>query len=345
MDTVLQTNTSIPQQLTALLTGAGFCVLDSIGWIRITGSDRVRWLNGMMTNSIEALAPGHGCYNFALNAQGRIRGIANVFAPADAPDELLIETSRSELSGLVAHLDHFIIMDDVELKDITSDRVGFLIAGPGAASVLEAMGLPIPIEPLSIEGAPWNGSEITVVRAYSPLINRFELWISADAAERLQGAVEAKCTWLEPEALECLRIMEGTPQYGVDIRDKEKAHDLPQETALAGTQSRALHFAKGCYLGQEIVERIRSRGSLHRTFSGFELSGSLPPAGTALHADGKTAGELTSVAAIPLKGGTVSLALGYVRREALERKQPLTYPGGTAMPVTLPYTAATIDEN
>jgi len=345
MDTVLQTQASLPQQLTELLTGAGFCTLDSIGWIRVTGSDRVRWLNGMVTNSIEALTPGQGCYNFALNAQGRIRGIANVFAPADDPNALLIETSRSELSTLMAHLDHFIIMDDVELKDITSEHFGILIAGPGAASVIEAMGLPAPSEPLSMKTASWTGSQITVVRAYSPLVDRFELWTAADSGERLLATVEANCTWLAPEALECLRILEGTPKYGVDIRDQDKAHDLPQETAFADGQSRALHFSKGCYLGQEIVERIRSRGNLHRTFSGFILSGSAPPVGTALHAESKTAGELTSVAAIPLRTGNVSLALGYVGREALERKQPLTYPGGTALPVPLPYTPAVQSEN
>jgi folate-binding protein YgfZ len=130
-------------------------------------------------------------------------------------------------------------------------------------------------------------------------------------------------------------MLEGTPLYGTDIRDRE----LPQETG----QTRALHFAKGCYLGQEIVERIRSRGNVHRTFSGFRLDGELPVAGAALEADSKQVGELTSVAAIPLPeelGGTVQLGLGYIRREALDRGLPITYTGGTAQPVSLPFSAA-----
>ena len=135
-----------------------------------------------------------------------------------------------------------------------------------------------------------------------------------------------------PPPLEAFRILSGTPRYGVDIRNTATAHDLPQETA----QTRALHFSKGCYLGQEIVERIRSRGNVHRTFSGFELTGALPAPGTTLTAEGKPAGELTSVAAIPL-ATPVQLALGYIRREALERKLPLDYPGGTATPIPLPY--------
>ena len=120
------------------------------------------------------------------------------------------------------------------------------------------------------------------------------------------------------------------------IRNTATAHDLPQETA----QTRALHFSKGCYLGQEIVERIRSRGNVHRTFHGFQLTGTLPAPGAALTAesDAKPVGELTSVATIPLSAGPIQLALGYIRRETLDRNLPLSYSGGTAVPIALPYT-------
>jgi len=137
------------------------------------------------------------------------------------------------------------------------------------------------------------------------------------------------------ESQEWLRILEGVPRYGTDIRDRE----LPQETG----QTRALHFSKGCYLGQEIVERIRSRGNVHRTFTGFRLEGTPPVPGTMLEADGKQVGELTSVAVIPLfesAGNTIQFGLGYIRREALERNLLLQYPGGSAVPVSLPFTAA-----
>ena len=109
---------------------------------------------------------------------------------------------------------------------------------------------------------------------------------------------------------------------------------MPQETAPAGSQSRALHFTKGCYLGQEIVERIHSRGNVHRVFTGFVVTGDMPAPGTLLtDADGKPLGELTSVALIA--GQT--LALGYIRREALERNLTLSYAGGTATPANLPF--------
>jgi aminomethyltransferase len=147
-----------------------------------------------------------------------------------------------------------------------------------------------------------------------------------------------------PAALDALRILSGLPKYGIDIRNTDSAHDLPQETA----QERALHFAKGCYLGQEIVERIRSRGSVHRTFTGFVLTGDMPATGTELTTDSqpRPVGELTSVAAIPRAAfdtnarhdaAPFQIALGYVRREALERNLPLVYPGGTAVPASLPF--------
>jgi aminomethyltransferase len=310
-------------QLSALLHGTGVAPLNGTGWIRVTGSDRVRWLNGMVSNFTQQLAPGEGCYNFVLNAQGRIQGDLTAFAEADA---YLLETSREQVPALMAHLDRFIIMDDVELADISDTRHGLLIAGPDAPTHLKNNG--VEVEPLHLARVRWRNAWLEVVHAYSPLIPRYEVWSDPETISALSGTLTAiGATSVSPEALEHLRLLEGTPRYGVDIRDK----DLPQETA----QSRALHFAKGCYLGQEIVERIRSRGNVHRTFTGFTLTGTLPQ-GAALQAEGKAVGELTSFAAIQLPE-PLQLALGYVRREALDRGHPLEYPGGVATPIALPY--------
>jgi aminomethyltransferase len=340
MDTTLQAEISAAQQLASALTDSGFATLDDSGWIRVTGSDRLRWLNGMVTNSVQSLTPGRGCYNFALNSQGRIQADMNVFAPADHPEAILLETDRAQVPVLLTHLDHFIIMDDVELADITNEHAGLLIVGPHAASLLQRLKLNFPDEPLAMESADWNANRVMVIRAHSPLVPRFELWAAPDVIGSIATAVAHNTIHLSGEALEYLRLLEGTARYGMDVRDTDKAHDLPQETAIAGSESRALHFSKGCYLGQEIVERIRSRGSVHRTFSGFELAGELPAAGTALQSEGKNVGEVTSVARIPLPGRIVQLALGYIRREALDRKLLLEYSGGTAVPVPLPYRAA-----
>lgn len=340
MHSTLQTELSAAQQLTAVLMRSGFAPLNDTGWIRITGSDRVRWLNGMLTNSTQDVLPGQGCYNFALNSQGRILGDANAFRFANDAVALWLETERSHVPDLMAHLDHFVIMDDVELADVTPQRSGWLLAGTNASTILQEAGLPAPGEPLANSQVEWNGTSVIVVRAYGPLVPRFELWTDAASTEEVASYLSTHATPIAPEAIEYLRVLEGTPRYGADLRNTDKAHDLPQETAPVGTQSRALHFAKGCYLGQEIVERIRSRGNVHKAFSAFELSGTAPSPGTTLQAEGKPAGELTTVASIPLHGRTIQLALGYVRRDALDRKLGLDYPGGKAVPVALPYRAA-----
>ena len=324
-------------QLAALLRAAGIAALDS-GWIRVTGEDRLRWLNGMVTNSIPQLAPGEGCYNFVLNAQGRIQGDLIAFAPESGqPDALQLETSRDQVEKLVAYLNHFIIMDDVELAEISVERRGLRLDGPQAAGLLQQIGLPAPsLAPMQMQTATWHGSPVVTLHAHSPLVPRFELWAgSATIAALTADLIAAGAIPVSHEALEQLRILEGTPRYGSDIRNTETAHDLPQETG----QTRALHFTKGCYLGQEIVERIHSRGAVHRAFRGFLLSGVLPTTGTLLEADGKPVAELTSVASIPLvdRATPLQLALGIIRREALERSLSLTYPGGTATPVALPY--------
>jgi len=319
--------TTTDPQLRALFDTVAISPLDGFGWIRITGEDRVRWLNGMVTNSIQDLKPGEGCYNFVLSAQGRIQGTANAFAQAD---DILLETDRAHLPGLMATLDRFIIMDDVELADTTATTTGIAVIGPTAPALLEQLGLPVPpVGSLAIQTATWRGADVTVITAHSPLTPRFELWTNPATAESLTAAlVAAGATPCDASTLEQLRILEGTPRYGIDIRDRE----LPQETA----QTRALHFSKGCYLGQEIVERIRSRGNVHRTFAAFRLDGTLPASGTALEAEGKPIGELTSVTAVPTSDGTLQIGLGYIRREALDRALPLTYAGGTAAPITLP---------
>jgi folate-binding protein YgfZ len=250
-------------------------------------------------------------------------------------DSILLETSRDQLPALLAHLDRFIIMDDVELADISDTRHGLLIAGPNAVKLIAAIDLCTEeLDPLELVHVKWHSASIDLIHAHSPLVQMFEVWGDPTTLGIVRDQLLiAGASNASSEALEHFRILSGTPRYGVDIRNTATAHDLPQETA----QTRALHFAKGCYLGQEIVERIRSRGNVHRTFHGFRLAGSLPPAGTALAAEGKAVGELTSVAAIPLPAGPVQLALGYIRREALDRKLPIEYLGGTATPIALPY--------
>ena len=317
--------------LSPILTPAAFAPIQNVGWIRVTGSDRVRWLNGMATNNIQALKPGEGNYNFFLNAQGRIQGDATAWM---LEDSILLETAADRVPALIAMLDHFIIMDDVELS-VLENHVGLLLVGPNANALLAAIDVSTdPLDPMELVHVTWHSASIDLIRAHSPAVPCFEFWSDAAAigllTESLKSAGTSQATH---EDLEQLRILEGTLLYGVDIRNTETAKDLPQETA----QTRALHFSKGCYLGQEIVERIRSRGNVRRTFSGFILSGDLPEPGAILSDESKAVGELTSVTRIELPTGPLQIALGYIRRETLDRGATITYPGGTATPSALPF--------
>jgi folate-binding protein YgfZ len=352
------TSISAASQLDALLHAAAIAPLIDRAFLRITGPDAQRWLNGMVTNDIQSLQPGEGNYSFLLNAQGRILGDCTVYREPDSTAlAFLLETGKSQLDAIQQHLDKFIIMDDVELQPAASNLSGLLILGPGAPAILRDYYRSFHTEdhsamtPLRLAFDSENGDQITTPSA--ALVPQFEIWKSTATADSLmQYTLAAGAVPVSPSALEQLRILSGTPLYGTDIRNTAAAHELPQETAPIGVQSRALHFTKGCYLGQEIVERIHSRGNVHRTFAGFQLTGALPTPGTVLTADSdsdsdsdsnaKPVGELTSVAAIPLPTGPVQLALGYIRRQALpvaalDRNLPFQYPGGTATPIALPY--------
>ncbi len=323
--------------ISTLLHHAGFAQPTDRAFLRVTGSDAARWLNGMVTNAAQALTPGAGNYNFLLNAQGRIQGDCLLFRDTlsvgggpdtnrDSPEYLLV-TDGGQVAAIQAHLDRYIIMDDVELTPAFENEASLLLLGPEAVDHLAALHLPS-LAPLQIAHADTPHGSVLLFTAPVVSTPRIELRAGAATIAALQEQLRAQgVPEVSADLLEQLRVLEGTPRFGTDIRDRE----LPQET----DQGHALHFAKGCYLGQEIVERIRSRGQVHRIFSAFRLEGSVPSLPAALEANGKPVGELTSAVQVSLEDGPALLALGYVRREALDTHAVLTYVGGTAQPRTL----------
>jgi len=293
-------------ELEALISGCGVYQLNSRARIAVTGGDRVRWLNGMVTNNIRDLAPGHGVYAFLLNPQGHILGDLYAY---NRGESLIVDTDQAQSEKLLATFDHYIIMDDVEVANVSDKLTAIGATGPKVREVMRAAGFEIPeLEPLQFVDMTRHNVPVTVVRNDNASVESYELWLSPDQLTLVQDALtKAGATLVGTNALELLRIAAGIPRYGPDIRER----DLPQETE----QLRAVHFSKGCYIGQEIVERIRSRGAVHRKFTGFEVQGALPAVGTKIQADGRDIGEITSVASLPLADGERSVALGYIRRE------------------------------
>lgn len=286
---------------------SGFAIYD-LGWrakLLVTGPDRVRWLNGMVTNNIKDLPENRGSYNFLLNAQGRIQGDMYIY---DRGEYFLIDTDLSQSEKITDIFDKFIIMDDVEISDAGDKLTAIgLCCGPCRELFFQS-GLPSDLQDLEVRDLEWKGIGISLVRM--PAGHGFEIWLAPQNATFVwKQLIALAVTPVGTDAVELFRIASGIPRYGQDIRER----DLPQETA----QTQALDFQKGCYVGQEIVERIHSRGNVHRAFTGFRFEGEPPAAGSKIHSGDKEVGEITSAAALPSKNaGPHPVGLGYLRREA-----------------------------
>lgn len=313
------------QELAALHSGCGIFDLSWRAQIIAAGKDRVRWLHNMVTNSVRDLAVNRGNYNFVLNAQGRILGDLYVF---NRGEYLLLETDRSQVETLLATLKRFIIMDKVELSDPGEARMALGVCGPKSAGILATCGLDVAgMEPLEVRDASVD-TTVTIIRGPEQKPHWYELWVDCSQAQATWDQLtSAGAQPAGAEALELWRVLHGIPQYGQDIRDR----DLPQETG----QAQALHFSKGCYIGQEIVERIRSRGQVHRKFTGFEFD--RMPAPGKYDADGRTLAEITTAVRVSVAGGEKPIGLGYLRREAADAGAELDLGGTKARVVELPF--------
>ncbi len=304
----------------ALATSAA---VHDLGWLRrvaVRGEDRFRWLSGMVTNTVDGLAEHAGAWNLVLNAQGRIQGDLTVWRDGDT---LELAIAADQYDRLLAHLERFIIMDDVELVPLSGDAA-LGLTGPAAGEVLARVGLPVLSETMTTTRVEWNGMDLRLARHYGQLGAHYALWVPDAQLSKLGKFLRTGgATLVGSASFDAFRIAEGIPAYGIDIAER----DLPQETS----QTRALHFSKGCYLGQEIVERIRSRGNVHRHLRQLELSGPVPAAGAELTLEGgAAAGTITSAAPLPLPSGTRIFALGMIRGEAELRNQPFHYGTGPA---------------
>ncbi|HLY20802.1 MAG TPA: glycine cleavage T C-terminal barrel domain-containing protein [Bryobacteraceae bacterium] len=287
----------------ALHAGASWLDLSARGRIYAAGEDRARLLHAMVTNHVLQLKPGDGCYAFFLNAQGHIQADVNLLCLAD---RFLLDTEPETRARVFSHLDKYIIADDVVLDDVTGPLTSLALEGPRAEAVMQAAGAPAPqadYAHVMCERAIIQRAAVTGAPGFRIFLPEGEkaAWIG-----RLESAGAVHAT---AEEARTVRLEHGRPRYGDDIFD----NTLPQETQ----QMHAVHFTKGCYLGQEIVERIRSRGHVNRLLVKLEIDGTepLPPGTTVMaHADSAAgAGEVTSSAFSPALGKVV--ALGYVRAQ------------------------------
>ncbi|HXQ98179.1 MAG TPA: aminomethyltransferase family protein, partial [Candidatus Limnocylindrales bacterium] len=280
-------------------------------FFNFTGPDRARYLNAVVTNNIKDLQPGQGVVSLLLNPQGHILAELDTYADSD---RMLVATHAMIRERTVATLDKFIIMDDVTLEDIT-DQLGVVsIEGPKSPQVIAALrapaldllpelghaethvaGIPCRMVRRSPGGTP--GAEFIASRADLP-----RLWQALLETARALGGGP-----IGYEALNSLRLEEGIPWFGYDFDDKVIPHE-------AGLEQSHINYSKGCYTGQEIVERVRSRGHVNRRRVGVAFSGqAIPVAHTALLAGGAEVGAVTRAGLSYALGRPIGMA--YIRRE------------------------------
>jgi folate-binding protein YgfZ len=284
----------------ALRNSAAWLDLSARGKIKLTGEDRARLLHAMTTNHIQQLTPGTGCYAFFLNDKGRILADANILC---RPEHFLLDLEPEARAKIYQHLDHFIIADDVTLEDVTDALATIAIEGPKASAVLQAAGAPIPEADYST--VDW-GSRV-VARLNSSGSLGFFIFAPASEKPQIVAQIEAAgAVAADAEAFRVVRLEHGKARYGDDIGERFLAQEA--------NQPQALHFSKGCYLGQEIVERVRSRGQIHRVLMPLVIETKAPPEpGAKLQNGENNVAEITSAAYSPALGKVVALA--YIRTE------------------------------
>lgn len=296
--------------------------------IQLTGRDRAAWLNNLVTNTIKTLQPGEGNYAFVLNVKGRIRFDINMIVVQEA---IWLDLDQRAVATAMAHLNRYLITEDVQIRDRSNDYVRLALLGPKAGEIAAAL------------GATQAGAMAALGSTTIPLVKRHRLMVRHDFAgvfgvELAIEAADGEACWsrlmeigssvgLRPcgwSAVRALRMEAGIPAWGEDINEDV----LPAETRQV---ERAISYAKGCYLGQEVVERMRSHGALARTLVGLRLTRPLvvPAGGIAMKADGNEIGRLTSCCESPAIGGTIGL--GYAKTSHAQEGQKVIL--GTESPV------------
>jgi aminomethyltransferase len=284
----------------ALRETAAWFDLSARGRLRATGADRKRLLHALTTNHVEGLELGEGLYAFFLNAQGRVLADAIVVSRAE---DLLISTEPETREKVAKHIEGYIIADDVTLEDATATTCEIALEGPDATARLVFLELPVP----AAEYSTAEADGITVLRASTTGRPGFRLIGVASRKKELQSHFAEIAPEANADDLRAVRLENGRPRYGEDISERYIAHETGQ--------MQALNFEKGCYLGQEIVERVRSRGLVHRQLLALRIEGSaVPEPGEKLLDGEKEAGEITSAAWSPAEQAVRALA--YCRVEA-----------------------------
>ncbi len=300
----------------ALGTSAAVLDLSFRSRLCLLGADRVQFLHGQVTNDVNVLRPSHGCYATLVTSKGRMQGDLHIWNLAE---ELLLDFEPGHAAAVVARLEKYIVSEDVQVVDVAPHYGLLSVQGPKAAEVVAQLGLNMEAPTEECRFASTNDTalgQLYLMRQSRAGALGFDLFVPMDSlaavADKLIAAAKSlggrACGW---QALEVARIEAGIPRFGVDMGETT----LPPE---AGIGARAMSYRKGCYIGQEVLNRLHTMGHVNRELRGLRLADELtelPSHGDKLFKDGKEAGRITSATVSPALAANI--ALGYVRREWL----------------------------
>ena len=300
---------------------AAFLDLAERGVLEVTGPQRQKFLQGMLSNEVLARAPGTGCLAALLTVKGHIQSLMRVLV---TPEAVLLEMPQDRLSLVERTLEHYRVAAPVRFKARPTAVVGLL--GPQAREALRDAGIEVPdLPPESHVGGQIAGQAVLVARA-SDLPSGFVVHVAPDGAAPVREALARRAHHLGREALDALRVETGRAWYGPDVSEENLLHE-------AGLVDSHHSFAKGCYIGQEVIARLDARGgNVNKRLRGLRLSAPVG-AGTAVRAAGKDVGRVTTAAVSPRHG---PIALAYLHRDQSAPGTTLEVAGATATVVALP---------
>jgi tRNA-modifying protein YgfZ len=306
------TREAFQKQYAAVMKGAGFARLDHWSTVRVTGGDRTSLLHNMCTNDINGLRGGGGCEAFFTDVKGKIVAHAFVLVHDDAIQLVMVPNSAERL---IAHLDRYIIREDVQLVDQSADLAWALVVG-AKASELTMRPASSPLPDLS---GPWSHAlaslsqqsliEAELVHCDLPWCDSYLVGCAQDRVDALQEAfIQEGAVACDSDVWQAIRVESAWPLWGVDF----DGSNLPQEI---GRDATAIHFRKGCYLGQETIARIDALGHVNKQIVQLRFDGdNVPTPGAALFKGEENVGRITSPCWSPRFGRPLGLAM--VKRSA-----------------------------
>jgi folate-binding protein YgfZ len=315
----MSTVQAIESDYRAVTEACGVLDRSERGKLALSGAEAKSFLQGQVSNDVESLSPGSGCYAAFLTPKGKMLGDLRIL---DTGEELLLDTERLALQGLFNMIRRFSIGYQVQLEKRTLESGLLSLIGPDAVRVAGVESLADFEHAHAMTSLGWVPARAIRTDVGVDLLCSF-----GDTAALLAAVSAAGAIPVSEEAAECLRIEQGRPRYGIDLDDTV----IPQE---AGLNARAVSFTKGCYVGQETVARLHYRGKPNRHLRGLRLSDEVGR-GEELEFEGRSVGRVTSTAVSPRFGG---IGLGFVRRTAPPGSTVSVGPAGVAaVVVELPF--------